>query len=138
VYSVDHGRVVAVPIERVISADAPHHVVVRVTLATGRVLEVSAPHPTGDGRLFGDLRAGGRLDGVPIVDARMVPFRFDRTYDILPASDTGTYYAAGVLVGSTLAPNAPALVSPSAPISCARGPACGPHAANSTPAFERP
>jgi hypothetical protein len=77
--------------------------VVRVVLATGSVLEISAPHPTGDGRVFGDLRAGGRLGGVKMVDVETVAYRHEFTYDILPASDSGTYFAGGVLVGSTLA-----------------------------------
>ena len=52
---------------------------------------------------MGDLAADDRLDGVRIVSAELVPYRHSHTYDILPASDTGTYYAGGVLVGSTLA-----------------------------------
>ena len=102
VYSLDHGRVVAVPITRTHSIEAPNHVVVRVTLESGMVLEISAPHPTVDGRTFGELRAGDALDGVRIVEARQVAFRFARTYDILPASDSAAYFAGGVLIGSTL------------------------------------
>lgn len=74
----------------------------RVELASGRVLAISAPHPTADGRTFGDLRPGDRLDGVPIVGAELVPYPHAHTHDILPATSTGAYYAAGALVGSTL------------------------------------
>ena len=35
----------------------------RVKTANGRTLEISAGHPTADGRLFGDLRPGLVLDG---------------------------------------------------------------------------
>ena len=38
-----------------------------------------------------------------MVDVETVPYRHEYTYDILPASDSGTYFAGGVLVGSTLA-----------------------------------
>jgi len=86
-----------------------HHHVVRVALANGAILEISALHPTADGRTFGDLHAGGSLDGVQINSAELVPYGHDSTYDILPASDTGAYFAGGVLIGSTLAPDAPAL-----------------------------
>jgi hypothetical protein len=78
-----------------------HHVR-RIRLASGAVLDVSAGHPTADGRSFADLRSGGELGGVTIVGAETVPYDFPYTYDILPASDTGTYFAEGVLIGSTL------------------------------------
>ncbi len=74
----------------------------RVELANDRVLEISPGHPTADGRSFGELRPGDRLDGIAIVSAEMVPYAHAHTYDILPASPSGTYYAAGALVGSTL------------------------------------
>lgn len=32
----------------------------------------------------------------------MIPYGHEHTYDILPDSDTGTYVAGGVLIGSTL------------------------------------
>lgn len=103
VWSVDHGALVAVPISRWVRNEVSHHAVVHVVLATGRSLEMSPGHPTADGRTFGDLVPGETLDGVPIVEVEMVPYAHPATYDILPASDTGTYVAAGVLVGSTLA-----------------------------------
>jgi hypothetical protein len=80
-----------------------NHHVVRVTLQSGRVLQISPGHPTADGRTFSELGAGMWLDeSHPIKSAELVPFSFEATYDILPASNTGTYFAAGVLIGSTL------------------------------------
>jgi ribosomal protein S8E len=102
VYSVDHGRVAAVPIREVHQAAAHHHFVMRAALSNGSVIEVSAPHPTADGRLFGDLRAGDFIGGVSVESVTRVPYRFAHTYDILPESDTGAYFAGGVLIGSTL------------------------------------
>ncbi|MFI5281193.1 MAG: hypothetical protein ACHQU1_11890 [Gemmatimonadales bacterium] len=77
-----------------------------LTLSNGVQLNISAPHPTADGRTFGQLHAGDVLDGVGILSAESVPYGYSFTYDILPDSDTGTYYAGGALIGSTLAPRA--------------------------------
>ena len=103
VYSVDHGRVTIVPITRTNRTPVKGHSVVRAVLESGAALEISALHPTADGRNFGALRSGDRLDGVRIVSATTIPYSYDATYDILPDSDTGAYFAGGVLVGSTLA-----------------------------------
>ena len=103
VYSVDHGAVVAVPVLRATRTPVFHHRVVHLELDSGVVLEISSLHPTADGRTLGGLRAGDVLDGARVLSAQRVPYRFEHTYDILPASDTGTYFAAGVRLGSTLA-----------------------------------
>ena len=108
VYSVDHLAVVPVVVRSVRRVDVKQHHVVRVRLTNGRVLEVSAPHPTADGRRFADLRSGGSLGGQAIQSVEIIPYAHEATYDILPASDTGTYFAAGVQIGSTLAPEAAA------------------------------
>ncbi len=105
--SVDRGRVVAVPVRETRRVPVTgRHTVVRVTLATGAVLEISAPHPTADGRRFGELRAGSHLGGIEIVAVERVPYPYGFTYDLLPASDSGTYFAGEALIGSTLAPPA--------------------------------
>jgi hypothetical protein len=105
VYSVGASGVVVVPIVQVGSTPVANHRVVHVELAGGTVLEISAGHPTADGRTFADLLAGGQLDPThPILSAEMVEYAHARTYDILPGSSTGTYFAGGALIGSTLAP----------------------------------
>ena len=74
-----------------------------MVLDGGAVLEISPGHPTADGRTFGELRAHALLDAQhEVVSAELVPYRHAATYDILPASSTGTYFAAGALIGSTL------------------------------------
>jgi hypothetical protein len=103
VYSVDDGAVLAVPIARVGQTRATGHHVQRVVLASGAVLEISAPHPTADGRTFADLTAGSMLDGIEVVSVESIAYTHPFTYDILPASDSGAYFAGGVLIGSTLA-----------------------------------
>jgi hypothetical protein len=117
VYSVDAGVVKLVPIVRTNRTAVVHHSVVHVELTSGATLEISARHPTADGRLFGDLRAGTSLDGLEITAERVVPYEFDATYDILPDSDTGAYFAGGVLIGSTLAHDAQLVSTPTAPYS---------------------
>jgi hypothetical protein len=102
VYTVHGDAVVAAPIARVNRAPVHDHQVMRVSLANGNVLEISPKHPTADGRTFADLRAGGTLDGIAITAAELVPYAQPFTYDILPASDSGTYFAGGARIGSTL------------------------------------
>lgn len=120
VYSVDHGVLRVVPLLRTSRRPVIAHHVVHLVLATGATLDISPRHPTADGRTFADLRAGATLDGVAITSATLVAYDHDATYDILPASDSGGYFAGGVLVGSTLARH-PALVTrPTAPSSAAR------------------
>jgi hypothetical protein len=104
VYSVDHDAVVAVPVARVNRAPVHDHHVVRAALANGTVLEISPRHPTADGRTFGDLRVGEALDGIRITAVEIIPYTRPYTYDVLPLSDTGMYYAGGALIGSTLKP----------------------------------
>lgn len=102
VNSTDERGVVVVPIAQVNRAPVHHHQAMRVLLEGGSVLEVSARHPTADGRTFGELSPGTRLDGRLVVAAELVPYSHELTYDILPASSPATYYAAGALIGSTL------------------------------------
>ncbi len=102
VYSSDNGAIVAVPLLRVTQRPVKNHVVVQLRTKQGHLLNISAPHPTADGRLFADLKVGDSLDGEAIVSRELVAYQFAYTYDILPASSTGTYVANGLLIGSTL------------------------------------
>lgn len=102
VYSIEDNAIVAVPIQRVRVNPVLDHEVVRVALANGQVLEVSADHPTADGRNFAQLHEGSELSDVGILDVRLIRYEHEFTYDILPASSTGVYFAAGVAIGSTL------------------------------------
>jgi hypothetical protein len=78
------------------------HEVVRLELADGRAVVASPGHPTADGRTVGSLAVGDRLDGATISGVALLPYS-GITYDLLPSGPTGTYYADGVLFGSTLA-----------------------------------
>lgn len=103
VYSVDDNQIRAVPIVMVNRVPVEHHRVLRVTFADGAEFEISGGHPTADGRLLSELFVGDSLDGKLITRVTSVPYRHTHTYDILPESSTGAYFASGVLVGSTLA-----------------------------------
>jgi hypothetical protein len=96
------GALVARPLVAVHRTAVQGHAVVRLVLASGRILEISGGHPTADGRLFSDLAPGDALDGVAIRAVSSVPYAHPFTHDILPDSNTGTYVAGGVLIGSTL------------------------------------
>jgi hypothetical protein len=103
VYSVDNGAIVAVPILRVGSTPVIGHHVLRVTLEDGGVLEISPGHPLGNGQPLSSLAAGSELDEQHrVTSIELIPYGYDRTYDILPSSSSGAYFAAGALLGSTL------------------------------------
>ena len=78
------------------------HLLIHVILQDGRELWASPGHPTADGRRMGDLVAGEYLDGALITKVEIVSSDQPATYDILPAGDTGYYWANGILIGSTL------------------------------------
>jgi len=102
VYSVDGDAISVVPIRHASRTLVSQHQVIRVGLSDGGVLHISAGHPTADGRIFGDLDHGDRLDAATITSVERVPYSHEYTYDILPDSDTGHYFAAGERIGSTL------------------------------------
>ena len=102
VYSEEAGQRVAVPLLDVQRVPVRDHQVVRVVLDDGGVLEISALHPLADGRSFGDLRSGDRLDDRRLVEVDTVPYAHAYTHDILPASESGIYFVHGVAVGSTM------------------------------------
>jgi len=81
---------------------AENYRIAHIVLDDGRQLRVSAGHPTADGRTFGDLGPGDLLDGAHVVSLELVPYGNPETYDILPAGETGYYWANGILMGSTL------------------------------------
>jgi hypothetical protein len=115
VYSVDHDAIIAVPIIRTGRTLVRSHHVVRVELSDGSVLEMSPGHRIGSGLAFGDLKAGIVIDAQRIVvSAELVPYAYRATYDILPASSSGNYYAAGVLIASTLVDSGPAFATSTA------------------------
>jgi hypothetical protein len=97
------GTRVSLPLLEVGSASVPAtHRVVRLRLSDGRAVDVSGGHPTADGRRVGDLGSGDRYDGAVVVSAELIAYAGGATFDVLPEGATGTYWANGVLLGSTL------------------------------------
>lgn len=105
VYSIHQGRLSTVPLVEVHRQPVTGvHRMVEVVLEHGVTLHISPRHPTADGRLFADLTNDDTLDGVGVARASLVSYGEPYTYDILPDSDSASYFAGGVLIGSTLAP----------------------------------
>lgn len=77
------------------------HQMIHVTLSDGRELWASAGHPTGDGRILGELNLDDILDGARITHLERVPYGGTATFDLLPSGTTGSYWADGILIGST-------------------------------------
>jgi hypothetical protein len=98
------GSRIAAPVLEVGSMEAPAgHRMVHVILADGRELLASPGHPTSDGRRLGSLAVSDVLDGATIVRWELVPYAHERTYDLLPAGPTGSYWADGIRLSSTIA-----------------------------------
>jgi hypothetical protein len=100
--AADGSRVAAPVIEVGSTPVPPGHLMVHLTLSDGRQLWASPGHRTADGRSLGSLRMGDVVDGSRVSGWELVPYAGDRTYDLLPAGLTGTYWADGVLLSSTL------------------------------------
>mgnify|MGYP001222900917 CR=1 FL=1 len=108
VYTMDlEGNRIVAPVVLASRVTAPDtHTVCRVVLEDGRELYVSGVHPTADGRAIDDLAPGDRLDGSTVASVERVSYTGGHTFDLLPGGDTGYYRANGILIGSTLSPEA--------------------------------
>jgi hypothetical protein len=104
VWTLDEaGLRVAQPLVRVGSTPVPPtHEVVHLVLDDGREVWASAGHPTADVRAVGTLALGDKLDGARVAGIERVTYSGGATFDILPDSPSGTYWANGILLGSTL------------------------------------
>jgi len=97
------GARVAAPLIDIGSTPVPvTHRVTQLRLSDGRAVDVSPGHPTADGRKVGDLAAGDFFDGAVVGSAELIPYAGGATFDVLPAGATGSYWANGVLLGSTI------------------------------------
>ncbi len=71
-------------------------------LDDGRRLWVSPGHDLPDGRTAGELAAGDSLDGARVVSTELAAYAGGATFDLLPAGESGFYWANGILLASTL------------------------------------
>lgn len=78
------------------------HQVVHLVLTDGRTVDVSPGHRLPDGRRVGDLRPGDRVDGAFVASAALEAYDGGATFDLVPSGGTGTYWANGILLASTL------------------------------------
>lgn len=91
------------PLIKVSNISVPRtHQMSHLILSDGRELYVSPGHPTTDGRTVGELKTGDKYNSSIVKSNALVPYWDSKTYDILPAGDTGFYFANGILMGSTL------------------------------------
>ena len=98
------GARIAMPVIEIGSVSVlATHQMVHLVLADGRELLASPGHRISDGRQLGGLAVGDALDGSTIKQWELTPYAGDRTYDLLPAGRTGTYWANGIQLSSTLA-----------------------------------
>ncbi|TAK05219.1 hypothetical protein EPO33_04570 [Patescibacteria group bacterium] len=104
VWSLDaQGKKIVSTIVRVGRTPAPkNHRVVRLMLSDGREVRVSPDHPTANGQPVSKLQVGAFYDGARVTSADLVPYGEAATYDLLPDSASGAYWADGILLGSTL------------------------------------
>lgn len=79
-----------------------NHQMVYLVLSDGRELYVSPGHPTTDGKTVVALKVGDRYDNSTVKSNKLIPYWDNYTYDLLPAGDTGFYFANGIVMGSTL------------------------------------
>ena len=97
------GERVSASILKTSSVPAPAgHQILHVLLSDGRQLRASPGHPTVDGQMLGDVKAGNLLDGARVILIERLPYEGTATYDLLPSGDTGFYWANRILIGSTL------------------------------------
>ena len=97
------GRRVAGFVVEVGSTPVPvTHLVIHLVLSDGRTVDASPGHPLPDGRRLSDLRPGDVVDGAFVGSATLVSYDGAATFDLLPSGPTGTYWANGIRLASTL------------------------------------
>ena len=100
----ENGERVLATVIRVGSMTAPNnHEVVRLSLDDGRDVTASPGHPLADGRAVGTIVVGDAVDGARVRLVEHLPYANGTTYDVLPSGRTGTYWANGVALASTIA-----------------------------------
>ncbi len=104
VYSIDSGgQKIVSKIIKTTKTQAPStHKVVHLKLEDSRELWVSPNHPVVGGITAGELRRGDVYDDSIVTVAELVPYNSGFTYDLLPDSETGFYFANGIPMASTL------------------------------------
>lgn len=100
---ISGSRLTAVIVKTVRVPVPSTHRMIHVVLEDGRELWSSPGHPTANEQRIVDLRVGDLLSGGRILRIEERAYQQPATYDILPSGHTGSYWANGILLGSTLA-----------------------------------
>ena len=99
------GQRVAAPVVRIASRPAQFgQPIVHLELDDGRDVWLSAGHPLADGRFVADLKVGDNVDKSRVARLDLTHYGGAATFDLLPDGPKGTYWANGILMGSTLQP----------------------------------
>ncbi|OGK10125.1 hypothetical protein A2767_05145 [Candidatus Roizmanbacteria bacterium RIFCSPHIGHO2_01_FULL_35_10] len=97
------GEKIAQPVIKISSTLVPkNHKMLHLTLQDGRDLFVSSGHPTINGKTVDKLMVGDEYDSSRVLKTEVISYKDSKTYDILPAGETGFYWANRILMGSTL------------------------------------
>jgi hypothetical protein len=97
------GRRIAGTVVALGSTQAPAtHRVVRLTLDDGRTVTASGGHPLADGRRLDALQIGDPVDGALIASLEWLAYGDGRTFDLVASGPTGSYFAGGIPLGSTI------------------------------------
>ncbi|MCL7411604.1 MAG: hypothetical protein P1P69_00685 [Methanosarcinaceae archaeon] len=96
------NRVPAIVFMTVSVPTTPDYRIVHLVLDDGRELFASPGHPVADNRILASLMPGDDLDGAKVLTIQHIPDKVLATYDILPAGDTGSYWANDIAMKSTL------------------------------------
>jgi len=78
------------------------HQLIDIILEDGRRIKCTPDHPNRDYSLMSSLRIGHYLEGSEIIEISYENYTQPYTFDILPAGETGIYWANGIRLGSTL------------------------------------
>lgn len=97
------GHRVSMPVQKTSAVPvSPEQRVIHLIMSDGRELWASPGHPTADGRTVGDLQPKASYAGAVVKSTQLIRYQRRCTYDLLPAGETGFYWANGILLASTL------------------------------------
>jgi hypothetical protein len=96
-------RISRAVLENVVTAVPSSFQILRIGLSDGRTVSASPGHPSAQGLALGYYRIGDILDSASVIAMEYMPYHGDATYDLLPDSSTGLYWANGILLRSTIA-----------------------------------
>ena len=103
VYSVNKdGDRVSAKVLKTQKVAVSNHSMTHLEFAGGKTVDISPTHPMANGKLARDLKVGEVYDGIKITKIETASYKDSATYDLLIDSETGFYYAGGILMDSTM------------------------------------